>query len=365
MILFKKNYLKKIIIFFYKFFNSLISIINYFIFNKANDKIKVFYGGSLTGDIGGTLVKLKKLKKKFANNYIGYNCIYLQSNSIYLNKFAIKFFNKVKIPIIHNQNGVFYEGWYGNGWEKENEKISYQLHKANYVFYQSQFSKDCSDKFLGIRNGPSEILYNAVDTSVFSPNKKKELGSELKILVSGKYQEHLYYSLEFALNILNLLLTNNIKAKIEFAGHYDPEVIKKIFKLANKYKIQENIKFSGVYKQEEAHLIYNSADIYFYFVHQSNCPNSVIEAMSCGLPVLCTNTGGLPEIVSNNTGVCLETKKSWERPFIPNLEDALNGINNIINNYSDYSNNCIIKSAKDHNINNWINKHEEIFNKLK
>ena len=100
--------------------------------------------------------------------------------------------------------------------KRKRENI-YQLHKADYVFYQSQFSKDCSDKILGIRNGPYEILYNAVDTSVFSPNKK-ELGSELKILVSSKYQEHLYYSLEFALNTLNLLLTNNIKAKIEFAG---------------------------------------------------------------------------------------------------------------------------------------------------
>ena len=35
------------------------------------------------------------------------------------------------------------------------------------------------------------------------------------------------------------------------------------------------------------------------------------------------------------------------------------------NSYSDYSNNCIIKIAKDHNINNWIKKHEEIFNKFR
>ena len=37
--------------------------------------------------------------------------------------------------------------------------------------------------------------------------------------------------------------------------------------------------------------------------------------MSCGLPALCTNTGGLPEIVTNNTGVCLETRRGWERPY--------------------------------------------------
>ena len=74
--------------------------------------------------------KNKKLKKKFNNNFLNFNCIYLQSNSIYLNKFAIKFFNKVKIPIIHNQNGIFYEGWYGKGWEDENDKMSFQLHSS-------------------------------------------------------------------------------------------------------------------------------------------------------------------------------------------------------------------------------------------
>ena len=31
--------------------------------------------------------------------------------------------------------------------------------------------------------------------------------------------------------------------------------------------------------------------------------------MACGLPILTTNTGGLPELVNNNTGICLKTEK--------------------------------------------------------
>jgi len=64
MILFKKSYFKKFLIIVYRLFNSLISIINYLIFKKNEKEIKIFYGGSLTGNIGGTLVKIKKLKKK-------------------------------------------------------------------------------------------------------------------------------------------------------------------------------------------------------------------------------------------------------------------------------------------------------------
>ena len=364
MTYFKKNKIKKIILILYKTFNSLNVYFNSIFKTFKKKKIRVYYGGSIVGNIGGTLVKLKRLTAYFKNHRINFNSVYLLSNSIYLSKNALKFINKSNIPIVHNQDGVFYKGWYGEGWEEKNKLMSFQYHLADYVFYQSNFSKYCSEKFLGKREGYGEILYNAVDNNFFKPYKKKLLGTELKILVSGKYQEHLYYSVEFSIHVLSQLITNKIKANIEFAGFYPSSVIKKIFTLARSLNIEDKIKFSGTYKQDDANLVYNSADIYFYFVHQSNCPNSVIEAMSCGLPILSTNTGGLPEIVGNHSGVCLETQRSWDKPFLPNLNEALNGIKKIIINYSDYSNNSINKVAKDHNINIWIKKHEEIFNKL-
>jgi glycosyltransferase involved in cell wall biosynthesis len=358
MIYFKKKLIKNFVINLYILINSFLVIINSLFYrgNQKKDQIKIFYGGSLTGNIGGTLVKIKRLRKKFKNNYFGYNCVYLLSNSLYLNKYAIQNLKKNNIPIIHNQNGVYYKGWYGEGWEKKNIEMSFQFHSADYVFYQSKFSKFCSEKFLGKREGPGEILYNAVDTDFFQPKENKVLSSKLKILVTGKYQEHLYENLKFTVNVLKRLIDNKIEANINFAGYYDVQVKKKLINLSHQYGIQDNIEFSGVYSQENANVLYSSSDIIFYFVHQSNCPNSVIEAMSCGLPILSTNTGGLPEIVGNHSGVCWKLSQVGTEPFLPNLNDALNGIKKIIINYSDYSNNSINKVAKDHNINNWIKK---------
>jgi len=366
MIYFKKKLIKNFVINLYILINSFLVIINSLFYrgNQKKDQIKIFYGGSLTGSIGGTLVKIKRLRKKFKNNYFGYNCVYLLSNSLYLNKYAIQNLKKNNIPIIHNQNGVFYKGWYGEGWEKKNIEMSYQFHSADYVFYQSKFSKFCSEKFLGKREGPGEILYNAVDTNFFQPSVNKALSSKLKILVTGKYQEHLYENLIFTVNVLKKLIDNKIEANINFAGYYDVQVKKKLINLSHQYGIQDNIEFSGVYSQENANFLYSSSDIYFYFVHQSNCPNSVIEAMSCGLPVICQSTGGLPEIVNKESGICLQTKESWDMPYVPSVEDAFFAVKKIINNYSDYSNNSINKVKRDHNINNWIKKHKEIFKKF-
>ena len=86
--------------------------------------------------------------------------------------------------------------------------------------------------------------------------------------------------------------------------------------------------------------------------------------MSCGLPILTTNTGGLPEIVDIFSGICLNTQKSWDQPFVPEINDAIISVQKIINNYGDYSNNSINKVAKDHNINSWVKTHKEVFRRF-
>ena len=64
--------------------------------------------------------------------------------------------------------------------------MSFQYKLADYVLYQSNFSKYCAEKFLGKREGPGEILYNAVDQNIFYPTKKRELNSELENLSNWK-----------------------------------------------------------------------------------------------------------------------------------------------------------------------------------
>ena len=43
---------------------------------------------------------------------------------------------------------------------KKNLELSYAYHLADYVFWQSNFCKKTSEKFLGKRIGEGEILYN-------------------------------------------------------------------------------------------------------------------------------------------------------------------------------------------------------------
>jgi glycosyltransferase involved in cell wall biosynthesis len=81
----------------------------------------------------------------------------------------------------------------------------------------------------------------------------------------------------------------------------------------------------------------NSSDILALPSMNEGVPNVILEAQSCGTPVVATNVGGIPEIVSATTGMLLEygnkellceTLKSalgrnWDRDKILNNNNIL------------------------------------------
>jgi glycosyltransferase involved in cell wall biosynthesis len=57
--------------------------------------------------------------------------------------------------------------------------------------------------------------------------------------------------------------------------------------------------------------VYSAADIFVAPSLQDNFPNTALEALACGLPVVAFDVGGLPDMVRNNyTGVLVEPENS-------------------------------------------------------
>lgn len=74
--------------------------------------------------------------------------------------------------------------------------------------------------------------------------------------------------------------------------------------------------------------IYNAVDLYVTPSLGDNLPNTIMEAMACGVPCVGFNTGGIPEMIDHlHNGYVAEYKSS---------EDFANGIHWILNN-QDYA----------------------------
>ena len=77
--------------------------------------------------------------------------------------------------------------------------------------------------------------------------------------------------------------------------------------LASKHGIIEKVRFVGGMEQKQLPSYYSAADAFIITSHYDNFPNAVLEAMACGLPIIGTNVGGIPQqIADGENGFLIE-----------------------------------------------------------
>jgi glycosyltransferase involved in cell wall biosynthesis len=73
--------------------------------------------------------------------------------------------------------------------------------------------------------------------------------------------------------------------------------------------------------------VYSACDFYAFPSRQDNLPNTVMEALACGLPVVAFDVGGVPEMVHHaENGYLVPAKSLNMNLFIQSLEQALKSI---------------------------------------
>jgi len=329
-------------------------------------EVSVFYGGARQGDVGGPLVKVKRLREHFPEVRWGYNVVYTLSGAPYLPAFAFELFRRRGIPVVHNQNGVFYKGWFAADWEAQNRHMAIAYHAADWVFYQSEFCRLSADLFLGARMGPGEVLYNAVDTNRFCPAASwpDRRSGEYVFLLTGKIGNHLYYRLEGTIAGLKVARDLGLASRLLIAGWVEAGAKKRAEDLAATIGVRDHVIFLGPYSQQNAPDVYRSADAYVMTKHNDPCPNTVLEALACGLPVLYSKSGGVPELVGADAGIPLSCEAGWDRPYAPSAEDVGRGMIAIASRHGDFARAARQRAVDRFDIAHWIGRHREVFERL-
>ncbi len=103
------------------------------------------------------------------------------------------------------------------------------------------------------------------------------------------------------------------QAMLTLAG--EGEMRQTLWHLAQKLGVSDRVKFTGFLGQEELRAIYAQSHLFLHPSqkgtdgNQEGVPNSMLEAMASGLPIIATTHGGIPEAVTHGeSGLLVEER---------------------------------------------------------
>ena len=312
--------------------------------------------------IHGGRVKLRHLAEEFPAA-ADFNLLYLVSSAA--PRFALDLVAWAKAggaKLVWNQNGVAYPAWSGACAEEINGPMRALRAQADFIFYQSAFCRACADRFLGPATAPGEIAFNCVDTAQFTPGPPLA-AAPIRLLAAGSHHES--YRVISVLETLAELTRRGRAVELHLAGRLawkdaEAEVTRKIHALG----IAGRVSRTGAYRQAEAPALYQGAHILLHPKYKDPCPTVPIEAMACGVPVIGSASGGMPELIANGAGELIAVPESWEENHWPAPAAMADAVEKIMARRAGYGAAARAWAEAHFARETWLAQHRRIFHEL-
>jgi len=166
------------------------------------------------------------------------------------------------------------------------------------VVYQSEFVQSWWRRAFGQERVPASVIHNGVDLSLFTPEGAQErpAGHFRLLMVEGSLQGGYENGLETGLELAERLAAGR-PVELMVVGRVAAGV-----QAAMQARARIPIVWAGLASHALIPSLDRSAHLLFSADLNAACPNSVIEALACGLPVAAFATGALPELVTGDSG---------------------------------------------------------------
>jgi len=169
---------------------------------------------------------------------------------------------------------------------------------ATNVIYQSDFSRNWWEDWYGKTHVSSNVILNGVDLNIYSPGETPSDPPYKILLVEGSLGGGYEMGLVNAIRLTEILQKkHNLPVELTVVGKITDEQKKQVLS-----KTQISIHWMGSVPREQIPDIDRSSHLLFSADLNAACPNSVIEGLACGLPVLSFDTGALNELVTGDSG---------------------------------------------------------------
>jgi glycosyltransferase involved in cell wall biosynthesis len=247
-----------------------------------------------------------------------FDILHVQSNMALLKK---DHYSMIKIPIVSTLHGT----WLGERSTVQYKHMSWSLSSINdlsikwFAFildkYEDYAIKYSNAVVIGARSECKEVsqrgisnLYNrvvriphGVDTESFNPKKKNpDYKSRFGIPEDHKVVLHIgrlaaRKGVAEVLQSFKKIISEKPDVKLMIVGTGPLE--KKLKKLVKNIGIEKDTIFTGIVPFPELQMLYASCDIFLMHSYWEGFGMTNQEALASGLPCICTNVGGAPDII--------------------------------------------------------------------
>jgi len=175
-------------------------------------------------------------------------------------------------------------------------------------------------KEYGLNPDEISVVSNGVDEKIFYPSKKESENNKKNIMYAGRIdrEKGLFDLVESAKSICSQ------KADVSFIIAGDGRDLNKLKRKIKKMGLQNRFTFLGQIEKDQMIKLYQNATLFILPSYREGLPTVLLEAMSCGLPVIATDVRGNRDLISNGeNGLLVPPKdpKKMAETIITLLED--------------------------------------------
>lgn len=177
------------------------------------------------------------------------------------------------------------------------------INNSNLIITVSENTKKDILKEYKVNEDKVKVIYNGFDEIKKSIDKeysknyiKDKFNIENYILMVG-----IHYKYKNLHSVIEAYDRNKevLKVPLVIVGGTEGSYGKELIKLVNKKNLNDKVKFLGFVSNEDKNLLYQAAKLFIYPSLYEGFGLPVLEAMSNGTVVACSNSSSLPEVVGD------------------------------------------------------------------
>lgn len=209
---------------------------------------------------------------------------------------------KGKIPVVGRIDGIIYDA--STNWQARNEGISQMHQTADAIIYQSDYSRRLCESLLRKRNLHAKVavIHNGIEPNWCGLPVEHE---GINITVLGKHRRH--KRLKEIIELFLMYHSNVTNSHLHIFGKLHDNVPVK----------HPNIHYYGMVERERMFEVLRVTDFSLHLSKRDSCPNSVLECLSAGIPVITTNKCGGATEMCNLTPGCIVANGDFDNDMAP------------------------------------------------